>query len=123
MRPEKLVIALAAALLVGACGGMQSSNVESGDVFVEVMNANQLDADVYLLSGGQQFRLGLVTTNGRERFRVAPRLVAPPGNLRVAADLLASRGSFVSEELRLEPGDVVRLMVQPNIRTSYVQFR
>lgn len=123
MRLEKLVIALAVALLVGACAGMQSSKVERGDVFVEVLNANQLDADVYLLSGGQQHRLGLVTTNGRERFRVASRLVAPPGNLRVAADLLASRGSFVSEELRLEPGDVVRLMVQPNIRTSYVQFR
>lgn len=123
MRLEKLVIALAVALLVGACAGTQSGKVQRGPVFVEVMNANQRDADVYLLSGGQQHRLGLVTTNGRERFTIAPRLVAPPGNLRVAADLLASRGSFVSEELRLEPGDVVRLMVQPNIRTSYVQFR
>lgn len=123
MRTENLAIALVTALLVGACAGMQSTKVEKGDVLVEVTNANHLDATVYLVSGGQQHRLGMVTTNGRERFRVAPRMIAPPGYLRVAADLLASNGSFVSHELALEPGDVVRLVVQPDVRTSYVLLR
>ncbi|MDX1661349.1 MAG: hypothetical protein R3326_06120 [Gemmatimonadota bacterium] len=124
MRLDKLMIVAVAVALVGAaCAGMTRTKLERGDVFVEVTNANHLDADVYVLSGGQQHRLGLVTTNGKERFRVSPSVVAPPGYLRVAADLLASNGSFVSHELSLQPGDVVRLVVQPNVRTSYVLLR
>lgn len=123
-RSTTRALALGAALAVGAaCAGTGSGKAARGDAFVEVTNHNLLDADVYLISGGQQHRLGLVTTNGRERFRVPSRLVAPPGYVQVAADLIASRGAFVSEELSMTPGDVVRLVVQPDVRTSYVTFR
>lgn len=117
----RAVGALLVAALAAACatpGGTPA--VERGAAYVEVTNANLLDADVYVVSGGQQHRLGFVPTNGRERFEIASRLIAPPGHLRVAADLLASNGSFVSEELRIGPGDVIRLMVQPDVDTSYV---
>lgn len=123
MRLGRTAIALAGALVVAGCVGMAPGKVARGVVFVDVRNANNLDAAVYLLSGGQRHRLGLVTTNGRERFRVEPRLVAPPGYLRVAASLLASNRRFVSEEMALQPGDVVQLVVQPDISTSYVTRR
>lgn len=119
-----VAILLAGGLILGAaCAGTTWGKVARGPAYVEVHNANLLDADVYLLSGGQQHRLGLVVTNARERFRVAPGLVAPPGYLRVAADLMASNAHFVSEEIALGPGDVVRLVVQPDIDTSYVVLR
>lgn len=123
MRIGRIAIALAGALIITGCVGMAPGKVARGVVFVDVRNANNLDAAVYLLSGGQTHRLGLVTTNGEERFRVEPRLVAPPGYLRVAASLLASNRRYVSEEMALQPGDVVELVVQPDIATSYVRRR
>lgn len=115
-----VVAATVAAAAIGCASTGGKPERERGAAWVEVTNANLLDVDVYLVSGGQEHRLGMVATNRRERFAVAARLIAPPGHVRVAADLLASGGSFVSEEIRLEAGDVVRLVVQPDVNTSYV---
>ncbi len=110
---------LLACLLSGAiagCGG--GSNIRnpfeaSEDlVHIQVLNRNFADATLHAVVTGARRRLGRVTGHGNATFRLDWPYSR---SLRIEIDLLAGR-TCVTRELNVDPGDVIELQIEPNLR-------
>jgi len=89
-----------------APGGEEGGASES--VEIRVMNLNFNDARLWLIvRGGQRQLLGTVTGKGNDSFTVPWRLSAPAA---IEIDLL-SGGRCTSEELMLDPGDLLDFQI------------
>lgn len=81
---------------------------------VRVQNQNFLDMNVYVIQGGARSRLGTATGNSTTRFTIPATLVHTLSQLRFLADPIGGRGSPVSEEITVSPGDEVTLTIPPS---------
>jgi len=80
---------------------------------VQVQNQGFSDMVVYAVSGGQRIRLGLATGNSTKTFTIPRNLVRGAGPIRFLADPVGSNRTPVSEEMTVQPGDVVTLTIPP----------
>jgi hypothetical protein len=123
--PELLPLTLAALSLVvaAACGGGKEIEVRHAvtpdapdSVYVEIVNEHFYDARVYVLYEEAARRpLGLVVGN------TTAMPVAVPWQPRpyvFEISFIAESGLYYTEDVVLEPGDVIRLRIPPNIATS-----
>ena len=98
-----------------ACASLgKQKPVETGaQTTVVVDNRAVLDMNIYILRGGQKIRLG--TANGLSKTKlVIPRgIVSSTMTVRFLADPIGSNRTPVSEEISMDEGDEVGLMIPP----------
>jgi hypothetical protein len=104
---------LAAALI--HCGGRDpaANPSPSSPAMLQVENRGFADMVVYAISGGQRVRLGLANGNSTKSFTIPRTLIRGAGTLRFLADPIGGSRSPISEELVVQPGDIVTLTIPP----------
>jgi hypothetical protein len=107
-----LLVVLATA---SACAGrsQDASPEPSEAAAVQVQNQGFSDMVVYAISGGQRIRLGLATGNSTNTFTIPRHLIRGAGGIRFLADPVGGNRTPVSEEMTVNPGDVVTLTIPP----------
>lgn len=80
---------------------------------VQVENLGFADMVVYAVSGGQRIRLGMATGHSIKAFTIPRTLVRGAGPIRFLADPIGGNRTPVSEELTVQPGELVTLTIPP----------
>jgi hypothetical protein len=78
---------------------------------VRVENRSFVDYNVYVVRTGQRFRLGFVNALGTQTFVIPRALMAGPTSLRFTADPVGANAQSVSDEIMVQPGDEVELLI------------
>ena len=99
----------------GGSGGVRSP-FEAGEqsVRIDVLNRNFADATLRVVVAGARRRLGTVTGHSSATFRLDWPFSRP---LRIEIDLLAGE-SCITQVLDVDPGDVIDLWIEPNLRSG-----
>jgi hypothetical protein len=100
---------------IAACAG-RSRTAEPGSespAILEVENRGFADMVIYAVTGSQRLRLGLATGNSTKSFPLPSSLVRGSGPIRFLADPIGGTRTPVSEEMVVQPGDVVTLTIPP----------
>lgn len=113
---------LFAALLLSACAGRSlpspfGGGREAEDITLEVENRNYLDVVVFGMQDATAIRLGSVTGLTARTLSVPDHLVVA-GQLRLLVDPVGSPEAYLSDDIMVNPGDVVVLHVGSVIRQS-----
>ena len=100
--------------ILAACAGRSPDTgpEPAGPAMVQVENQGFADMVIYAVSGGQRVRLGLATGNSTKTFTV-PRYLTGAGPIRFLADPIGGNRTPVSEEMSVQPGDLVTLTIPP----------
>ncbi len=112
-------VALAAGLMLLLAGtGCRSTGravppAQRSEAFVRVENRSMLDMTVYVVRGGERRRLGLVNALSTQMLPIPRVLVDGAGVLRFLADPIGGNRTPVSEEIVVNHGDVVQLIIPP----------
>jgi hypothetical protein len=69
---------------------------------------------IYAIRSGQRVRLGTVTGNSTSRFTIPSNLIFGATTLRFLADPIGSSRTPVSDEISVQPGDEVELVIPPS---------
>jgi hypothetical protein len=107
---------LACVALLTACGsGRQSDDrnpapLESKTT-LRVDNNGFLDMTVYVLDGSQRVRLGIANGNRSTELTIPPYLVRGVTSLRFLCDPVGGNRAPVSDQIVVEPGDRVTLLI------------
>jgi hypothetical protein len=80
---------------------------------LQVENRGFADMVIYAISGAQRIRLGLATGNSTKAFAIPPTLLRGAGPLRFLADPIGGSRTPISEEMVVQPGDIVTLVIPP----------
>lgn len=80
---------------------------------LQVENQGFTDMVIYAVSSGQRIRLGLVTGNSTKTFTIPRYLAGGAGPIRFLADPIGGNRTPVSEEMSVQPGDLVTLTIPP----------
>jgi hypothetical protein len=122
-----LAVALSGAILA-ACGA--SANHQNGppqgtdgDARVQVTNNNWSDVRIYAERDGIRVRLGAVTTNGTESFRIPAAILSTSGTIRLIADPIGSSEHHVTHSLTVWPGQTVSYNVANHLAISWASIR
>ncbi|RMF64644.1 MAG: hypothetical protein D6743_09065 [Calditrichaeota bacterium] len=105
------------ALLWGCRAGTKGEEDDFGQVrkrpktTVHVENRNFYDMTIYVLSRGERVRLGLVRGLSDETFEIPEDLVLGAHTIRFLADPIGSGDRPVSQELNVEVGDELELVI------------
>ncbi len=107
---------LLALLLVLACsasGGEEGAPApDRGPATLQVDNRNFLDMTVYVVDGGQRQRIGVARGSSTTSLTIPDRLIRGGASpLRFLCDPIGGQGLPVSEEIIVEPGDIVELVI------------
>lgn len=119
---SRLAAVLLAGALLSACAGRSAPSRfaggrEAGQIRLEVDNRNYSDVVVFGLQGATAIRLGSVTGLTSKTLAVPDHLVVA-GQLRLLVDPIGSAAAYLSDEIMVNPGDVVVLHVGSLIRQS-----
>ena len=68
---------------------------------------------VYAVSGAQRIRLGLANGISTKSFTIPRTLLRGAGPLRFLVDPIGGNRSPISEEMVVQPGDIVTLTIPP----------
>ena len=107
----------------GACAGSSEVEVESAaspvvqdSIYVRFINNHFYDARVYVLyGGGARHPLGIIV--GKSEGEITP-ILWQPRTLEFEISFIWETGLYLSDDLSLEPGDIVNLTIPPNIASS-----
>jgi len=80
---------------------------------LQVENQGFTDMVIYAVSSGQRIRLGLATGNSTKTFTIPRYLAGGVGPIRFLADPIGGNRTPVSEEMSVQPGDLVTLTIPP----------
>jgi hypothetical protein len=102
-------------LAVSACGGKKggSAPVPQPRTSVRVENQGFSDMTIYAIRSGQRVRLGNAPGNSTTTFTIPSNLIFGATPLRFLADPIGSNRTPVSDEITVQPGDQVRLVLPP----------
>lgn len=113
------------AVTVAACAGTSENEIEvqpaaspvtQDSIYVRVINDHFYDARVYVLyDGGERHSLGLHI--GHTESQLIP-VLWQPRRLEFEISFIAQAGLYLSDDLSLQPGEVVQLTIPPNIASS-----
>jgi hypothetical protein len=104
-----------ALLIIAACAGRSGASSAGPDsqAMLQVENQGFSDMVIYAVSGSQRIRLGMATGNSTKTFPLPTYLVRTGGPLRFLADPVGGNRTPVSEEMTVQPGDIVTLRIPP----------
>ena len=80
---------------------------------LEVENRGFADMVIYAVSGSQRVRLGLATGNSTKSFTIPAALIRGASPLKFLADPIGGSRSPITEEMLVQPGDIVSLTIPP----------
>jgi hypothetical protein len=80
---------------------------------LQVENRGFADMVIYAVSGSQRVRLGLAHGNSTRAFTIPSSLARGAGPLRFLADPIGGNRTPISEEMVVEPGEIVTLVIPP----------
>jgi len=108
------IVAMLGVALV-ACGGSKSRSAPSPQprTSVRVENQGFSDMTIYAIRSGQRVRLGIAPGNSTTPFTIPANLIFGATPLRFLADPIGSNRTPVSDEITVQPGDQVRLVLPP----------
>ncbi|HEX2249499.1 MAG TPA: hypothetical protein VHH32_04075 [Gemmatimonadales bacterium] len=111
IRPAPVLVLLA----ILSCGGRDPDSRPSptSSAMLQVENRGFADMVVYAISGAQRIRLGIATGNSTRAFTIPNILLRGAAPLRFLADPIGGSRSPVSEEMAVQPGDIVTLTIPP----------
>ena len=98
-----------------ACGGSKSRSapVPQPRTTLRVENQGFADMTIYAIRSGQRVRLGNAPGNSTMTFTIPSNLIFGATPLRFLADPIGSNRTPVSDEITVQPGDQVRLVIPP----------
>lgn len=125
LRLHNLLPVVLVALSVGACApraGVKSGPAApaSAAASVRVTNNNWSDMTVYMERTGLRVRLGTVTSMGSQTFRVPGSVLGGEGDVRLVADPIGSRESYVTQPVQVWPGQMVAFKIENHIAVSSI---
>ena len=102
-------------LALAACGGSKSRSapIPQPRTSVRVENQGFSDMTIYAIRSGQRVRLGNAPGNSTTVFTIPSNLIFGATPLRFLADPIGSNRTPVSDEITVQPGDQVRLVLPP----------
>jgi hypothetical protein len=102
-------------VMFAACAGRTADTSSSPDseATLQVENRGFSDMVIYALNGSQRIRLGTATGNSTRTFALPRYLVRTGGPLRFLADPIGGNRTPVSDEMMVQPGDLVTLTIPP----------
>jgi hypothetical protein len=102
-------------LALTACGGSKSRSAPAPQprTTVRVENQGFSDMTIYAVRSGQRVRLGTASGNSTTTFTIPPNLIFGATPLRFIADPIGANRTPVSDEITVQPGDQVRLVLPP----------
>lgn len=103
--------------------GSWAGEPRSTEIRLEVRNQNFNDAVLYLLPNGQRRRLGVVTGLTSDSFDLAAHPEVLQGYVRLAAQPIGSRETYVTDPISAFPGDQVILTLTSQLRMSHWHVR
>ena len=111
---RRLMLALVV-LSLGCRTGHAARNADEGPVHttIEVQNEDFNDMTVYVLSNGARTRLGIAPGNKNTVLTIPEYLIHGVPLMRFVAEPLAGSRSPVSEEVDVNPGDQLVMIIQP----------
>lgn len=111
---------LVLSVLVAACLG--GRGIAPDPVTIEVRNDHFLDVTILAVRGGASVRIG--TVGGHDTGELTlPETFRMPLDLRVRADPIGSRESWLSGTVPLVGGEVVEVHISPSLSQSTVSIR
>jgi hypothetical protein len=115
---------LATALLLVACGGHKQAApgevpVQTMGLAFEVENQSSVDLAIYLIVENVSERLGTVTTNAVLTVEKPWQRVGGGRRLRLRAEVIGSATRLVTDDLRAQPGQLVRWTLTPDLKMSF----
>jgi hypothetical protein len=115
--PQRLFLALMLLTLV-ACTRSRSNRPPAGiePTYVRIQNQSWLDMNIYVLRSSQRIRLGTVSANATQRFKLPQNLIFGATPLRFLADPIGSSRTAQSFEIVVSPGDELTLTIPPGVR-------
>ncbi len=108
-----MLSALAVGVVACASSGSRFDELEpgrGGELALEVENQNFYDATLYAVSGSRRHRLGTVGGNGKRNFTFP--WVGPEVRIEIR---LISVGSYLTEPITVDRGDVLQLTIEPDL--------
>ncbi len=88
-----------------------------------VLNENWSDAHLYLVRGSTRTSLGFLAALGKKKFRLPSWATVTGSDVQILVHLIGG-GSYLAPVFKVDPGDVVELVVRNNIAlSSTVVFR
>jgi hypothetical protein len=115
MSSRRQFVAAMLTLALAACGGTKSrSAIAQPRTTLRVENQGFSDMTIYAIRSGQRIRLGTATGNQTTTFTIPSNLIFGATPLRFLADPIGSDRTPVSDEITVQPGDQVRLVIPPH---------
>lgn len=81
-------------------------------VTVSVANNNWETVRVFVVQGTSRFRLGTVTSNRTQTFRIPDQFVTAGARIHLRAEVIGSSESITTEQMTMEPGLVVEWNIE-----------
>ena len=115
MRTRRTFVVAMLGLALAACGGSKSNSAPNPQprTTIRVENQGFADMTIYAIRSGQRVRLGIATGNQTTVFTIPSNLIFGATPLRFLADPIGGSGTPVSDEITVQPGDEVRLVIPP----------
>ena len=100
--------------------GSSESNDSSLDseILVQIENHHWSDIVIYLMDGSQSQRLGMVAGLSDGQFTFPFRKLTTGGNVRLRAYAVGGSGSTTSDDLRIQPGQGVKWILESDLKRS-----
>jgi hypothetical protein len=119
MSRDVLFPLLVCVALLAACGSSRQGDDQTPEPLqtrttLRVENAGFLDMTVYVLDGSQRVRLGIANGNTTTELTIPPHLVRGVTSLRFLSDPVGGNRAPVSDQIVVEPGDRVTLLIPAN---------
>jgi hypothetical protein len=108
-------VPLLSLVIIAACGGRPAQDTVRPDsqAMLQVQNQSFADMVIYAVNGAQRIRLGMATGNSTKSFALPSYLIRTGGPLRFLADPIGGNRTPISEEMVVQPGEVVTLTIPP----------
>ena len=113
----KLLSVAALCAIIAACASVGKQNLPATDnpTTLVVDNRNVLDMNIYIIrSGGQRLRVGTATGLSKTKFNIPRGIVLGSTSVRFLADPIGGSRGPISEEITMNEGDEVGLMLPPS---------
>ena len=97
--------------------GSNESSLDS-EILVLIENHHWSDIVIYLMDGSQSQRLGMVAGLSDGQFTFPYRKLTTGGNVRLRAYAVGGSGSTTSDDLRIQPGQGVKWILESDLGRS-----